>query len=87
LPHLLERIGNIERANLFVILEFEEFVPTVPGHVYENVGSVVRQKTLGAGYGLFDASYPYFSLGGKNQMDTIPVNTRITFSTVTSYPR
>jgi hypothetical protein len=83
-PHLLERISNIERADLLVILKFEGLVATMPGHVHENVRSVVRQKTLGAGYGFFDASYKHFESIEKNQMDTKPINILMTFSTVIS---
>lgn len=47
-PHLLECIGNIERADLLVILELEEFVPSVASHIDENVGTIICEKAFGA---------------------------------------
>ena len=44
LPHLLESVGDVKRTDLFVVLEFEEFVTSVTGHVNEDVGSIVSQE-------------------------------------------
>lgn len=33
LPHLLDSIGQIECADLLVVLELEELVPAVPSHL------------------------------------------------------
>ena len=41
LPHLLESVGNVECADLFVILELEELVTSVSSHVNEDVGPIV----------------------------------------------
>ena len=37
LPHLLESVRDIERADLFAVLELEELVPAVSGHVDEDI--------------------------------------------------
>jgi len=50
LPHLLESVGNVECADLFVILELEELVASVPSHVNEDVGSIVSQEPFRPGY-------------------------------------
>ena len=50
LPHLLESVGNIECADFFVVLELEEFVASVSGHVNEDVGPVVGQEPFRPGY-------------------------------------
>lgn len=50
LPHLLKSVGNIECTDLFVVLELEELITPVPGHVYEDVGSVIGQEPFRPGY-------------------------------------
>lgn len=37
LPHLFERIGNVERADLLTVLEFQELIPAVACHVDEYI--------------------------------------------------
>ena len=50
LPHLLESVGDVECADLFVVLELEEFVPSVSGHVNEDIGPIIGQEPFRAGY-------------------------------------
>jgi len=38
-PHAAERVGNVERRDLLVVLELEELVAAVPGHVDEDVAA------------------------------------------------
>lgn len=56
LPHLFKGVGDVERADLFVVLEFEEFISTVSGHVHENIRAVVREQSFGARYRRIDTS-------------------------------
>ena len=42
LVHLFECVGDIKRADLFVVLKFEEFTPTVASHIDEDVRPVIR---------------------------------------------
>lgn len=51
LPHLFESIGNIKRAELFVVLKLEELVPAMPGHIDEYVRPVIRQKAFRSRHG------------------------------------
>ena len=37
LPHLLEGIRNVKRADLLVVLEFQELVSTMPRHVDKDI--------------------------------------------------
>jgi len=50
LPHLLESVSNVERADLFVVLELEELVASVSGHVNEDVGPIISQEPFRARY-------------------------------------
>jgi hypothetical protein len=51
LPHLFESVGNVECADLFVVLELEELVTSVSGHVNEYVGPIIGQEPFRPGYG------------------------------------
>jgi len=42
LPHLLERIRDVESADLFAVLEFQELIAAVTSHVNKYVRPVVR---------------------------------------------
>ena len=42
LPHLAERICKVESADFLRVLELEELVSAMPGHVYEDVTPFVR---------------------------------------------
>ena len=44
LPHLFESVGNVKCADLFVVLELEKLVTSVPGHVNEDVGPIICQE-------------------------------------------
>lgn len=57
LPHLFKGVGNVERADLFVVLKLEEFVSTVSGHVHEDIGAVICEQSLGTRYRRIDSSY------------------------------
>ena len=46
LPHLFERVRDVKRANLFIVLELEEFVSSVSSHIHEDVRAVVSEKAL-----------------------------------------
>ncbi len=48
-PHLLERVGQVPAADLLKVLEFEEFVAAVAGHVGQDVALLVRQKAFRCG--------------------------------------
>lgn len=37
LPHLFKGISDVECADLFIVLELEELVPTVSSHVHEDI--------------------------------------------------
>lgn len=56
LPHLLESVGNVERADLLVVLELEEFVPSVSGHVNEDIGTIVGQEPFRARHRRVDST-------------------------------
>ena len=43
LVHLFERICDVERTDLLIVLKFEELVPTVAGHIYKHVRPLVAQ--------------------------------------------
>lgn len=49
LPHLLERVRQIPTPNLLAVLEFQELVPAVAGHVDEDVTAGVGAEAFGAG--------------------------------------
>ena len=84
LPHLFKGVGDVERADLFVVLELEEFVSTVSSHVYEDIGAVVREQSFGTRYRRVDSSC-IERWSGENALNIdIPVSSRIKFSTVTS---
>lgn len=46
LPHLLEGIRNVKRADFLVILELEKLVASMACHVYEDIRSIVCQESL-----------------------------------------
>lgn len=46
LPHLLERVREIPAPDLLAVLELEELVPAVAGHVHEDVAPRVRAEAL-----------------------------------------
>jgi hypothetical protein len=46
LPHLLERIGNVKRANFLTILEFQELVAAMTRHVDKYVRPVICKQAL-----------------------------------------
>ena len=58
LPHLFERIRNVESTNFFVVLEFQKLVSTMSRHVHEDVGSIICQEPFGTRYRRLNASYP-----------------------------
>ena len=41
-PHLLESIGELNVCDLLGVLELEEAVAAVAGHVHQDVGALVR---------------------------------------------
>ena len=57
LPHLLKRVGQVERANFFAVLEFQELVAAMTRHIHKNVGPVVRKQSLGPWHVGFDSTY------------------------------
>jgi hypothetical protein len=57
LPHLFKGVSDVERADLFVVLELEEFISTVSGHVHEDIRAVVREQSFRARYRWIDSSY------------------------------
>ena len=56
LPHLLKRVRQVERADFFVVLEFQELVAAVARHVNENVRPIVREQSLGPWHVGFDST-------------------------------
>jgi hypothetical protein len=50
LEHLFEAVSNVFRGDLFVVLELQELIAAVAGHVDQNVAAAVREQTLGARY-------------------------------------
>lgn len=46
LPHLFEGISNVEGTDFLIVLKFQEFVASVSGHIYENVGTVISQEAF-----------------------------------------
>lgn len=48
LPHLLEGVGEIPGADLLAVLELEELVAAVAGHVDEDVAAAVGAEALAA---------------------------------------
>lgn len=55
LPHLLESIRQVKRANLLGVLELEELVPAMACHVHQYVAAVVGQQPLATGRLVADA--------------------------------
>lgn len=45
-PHAPQRIGDIERRDLLVVLELEELVAAMTGHVDENVRVGVGEQSF-----------------------------------------
>ena len=50
LPHLLESVSNIKCTDLFVVLKLEELITSVPGHVNEDIGSIIGQEPFRSRY-------------------------------------
>ena len=48
-PHLFDDVGQFDGGDLLVVLEFEEAIAAVAGHVDEDVRRLVREETLGRG--------------------------------------
>jgi hypothetical protein len=56
LPHLLDRVRNIKRRDLLVILELEELVAPVARHVDEDVARRVCEEALAGRGGVLSYS-------------------------------
>ena len=57
LPHLLKRVRQVERADFFAVLEFQELIAAVTRHINKNVRPIVRKQSLGPWYIGFDSTY------------------------------
>jgi hypothetical protein len=54
---LLKGVGNVECADLFVVLELEELVTSVSGHVNEDVGPIIGQEPFRTRYRRVDSTW------------------------------
>lgn len=52
---MLERVGQVERADFLGILELQKFVAAVAGHVHQNIAPLVGQQALAPGHLVADA--------------------------------
>jgi len=89
LIHLFKGVCNVESTNFLFVLKLEKFVPTVAGHVHENVGALICQETLGSRdrrlHPTCDTKFNYQNLNSSPKFKQYkPVSTRMKFSTVTS---
>ena len=57
LPHLLKRVRQIERADFFVVLEFQKLIAAVARHIDKNVRPIVRKQSLGPWHIGLDSTY------------------------------
>ena len=57
LPHLLKRVRQVERADFFAVLEFQELIASVTRHIDKNVRPIVRKQSLGPWHVGFDSTY------------------------------
>jgi hypothetical protein len=56
---LLKRVCQVERADFFAVLEFQELIAAVTRHIDKNVRPIVRQQSLGPWHVGFDSTYSY----------------------------
>jgi hypothetical protein len=54
---LLKGVGNVECADLFVVLELEELVTSVSGHVNEDIGPIIGQEPFRTRYRRVDSTW------------------------------
>ena len=54
---MFERISNIESADLFTVLKFQELIPAVARHVDEYIRAVVREQAFRPWNGRLHATY------------------------------
>ena len=57
LPHLLKSVGNVKCTDLFVVLELEELITPVSGHVHEDIGPIIGQEPFRARYRRVDPTW------------------------------
>ncbi len=86
LVHLLKCIRNIMSTNFFTVLKLEKLVSTVASHINEDIRTIIGKQSLRARYGGLHSTYASGVKSQKPQRGVYhaPVNSRITFSTVTS---